>query len=408
MKKFYSLFLALMFYVPINSQNCIVICNGDFDTQYVTTGVALITSLNCWGTEATDNTFEIWGTGFQGVPSYNGIQFMELNATQGATIYQDFVAAGGTPLAIAFAHRGRAGMDSMQVSIGPVGGPYTSLGKWGDGTAAWGYYTTNYTTTNSGTHRLRFTPVYWSGGNIAIGNFLDAVSVKGSFPLNIASNSPSVCSGGALTLTATGAVNYTWTGGPFTATCVVNPQSTSVYTVLGIDSNSCTGSQTVQVTVFPAPFITAMSNRAQICRNDQPAIMTASGAVSYTWTGGIVSPTIASGAKTATFTVTGTDANGCIGTAKAYVEVNACTGLEENNTADQLIVYPNPAKDIVKVVSPVVIHLVLLNTLGQTIKEVHLVADHAASIDFSGYPPGVYFLTGADGTTRISKKIVVQ
>jgi len=165
----------------INAQrkNCRLICNGNADDVALTTSATLVTTANfpCWQTTATDGKMEVWANGYGGVPSYSGIQFMELNATQAATMYQNFSATGGSMLTISFAHRGRAGMDSMLVSVGPVGGPYTPLITVGDGNTAWGAYTVNYIVPSSGTYSVRFTPVYWTGGNVAIGNFLDAVSV---------------------------------------------------------------------------------------------------------------------------------------------------------------------------------------------------------------------------------------
>lgn len=161
---------------------CTYICNGDADDVFFTTSATLVSNpaFPCWKTTATDGKMEVWGNGYGGVPSYSGIQFIELNATQAATMYQDFNASAGTLMSISFAHRGRLGMDSMMVSMGPVGGPYVPLIKVGDGTTAWGYYTCTYVIPATGNYSVRFTPTYWSGGNVAIGNFLDAVQVCGT------------------------------------------------------------------------------------------------------------------------------------------------------------------------------------------------------------------------------------
>jgi hypothetical protein len=180
MKKLYFLLLAFSIN-QFSAQNCTYVCNGDFDTPYVTSTSGLTVSVNCWSTTATDGLMEVWGTGYNGVPSYNGIQHIELNATQAGTMYQDFnVSTAGVILSVKFAHRARgsAGQtDTMKVEIGPVGGPYTSLGKFGDGISSWSYYSVFYTTGAAGNYRVRFIPTYWGFGNPGIGNFLDAVSV---------------------------------------------------------------------------------------------------------------------------------------------------------------------------------------------------------------------------------------
>lgn len=182
MKKLYTLlFLSAISLNQSFSQNCNFICNGSFDNPYMVSTAGLTVSLNCWNTTATDGLMEVWGNGYNGVNSYSGIQFVELNATQAATLYQDFfVTNPGTNLNISFAHRARTNpglTDTVQVSIGPVGGPYTILGNYGDGPSAWGYYSVNYITPAPGNYRIRFTPTYYSYGNPGIGNFLDAVSV---------------------------------------------------------------------------------------------------------------------------------------------------------------------------------------------------------------------------------------
>ncbi|MES2681755.1 MAG: hypothetical protein V4635_17805, partial [Bacteroidota bacterium] len=193
------------------SQNCNLICNGNFDSTAIATSVSLVNFVPCWNTTASDGMFEVWGTGFNGVPSYNGIQHIELNANVQSTLYQDFSVSSGIILNIGFAHRGRAGVDTMEVSIGPIGGPYTSLGRWGDGNTAWGYYTTTHIPSTTGPYRIQFKSVYSSGGNIAIGNFLDAVSVKAVTTFTMANNT--ICSGATLSLTANGtSPTYSWTG----------------------------------------------------------------------------------------------------------------------------------------------------------------------------------------------------
>lgn len=192
MKKLYiSLIVFAVSSTQLLSQNCNLICNGDFETPPIgVTTVGLYTSLSCWNTTSSDGKMELWSNGFNGVISYSNNQHVELNATQAATMYQDFfVATPGINLTIRFAHRARTnpGMtDTMRVSIGPVGGPYVILGNYGDGPAAWGYYSANYIVSSNGNYRILFTPTYYSFGNPGVGNFLDAVSVCLEQPAGIA------------------------------------------------------------------------------------------------------------------------------------------------------------------------------------------------------------------------------
>lgn len=169
------------------SSGCEYICNEGFDSLYLTPTVVLVNSsaLPCWKTTASDGKMEIWANGNSGVASYSGIQFLEINATMAAAVYQDIVVAPGTLLSIGFAHRGRGGVDTISVQVGPVGGPYTVLGYYGDSDVAWGYYTVNYVVPGPGTnYSVRFNAEYWGFGNVGVGNFLDAVSICNATSIN--------------------------------------------------------------------------------------------------------------------------------------------------------------------------------------------------------------------------------
>jgi|GEM_PF-4578483 len=179
-KAFIGLILFIGSWLPANSQNCNYFCNADFDSVIYGGTNSLITTalLPCWQTTAPDGIMEIWTSGFNGFTSYSGAQHMEMNANFPATLFQDITVIPGTTLSISFAHRGRGGIDSIRVSAGPVGGPYTTLGDIGDDDSAWGFHTLNYVVPNSGTsYSIRFTTLYWAFGDQGVGNMLDAVSI---------------------------------------------------------------------------------------------------------------------------------------------------------------------------------------------------------------------------------------
>lgn len=194
MKKTIHLLLAGLF-LPLCSfgntsmneegEGCGILCNPDFENTTPAISTASIidqSQVNCWQTTASDGKIEVWGTGNpHGYAPYSGSQFIELNATQAATVYQDFTVTGGSSLVVSFAHRGRWGIDQMEVEIGPVGGPYTSLGVFSDDETSWKYYSANYVVPSGvGTNfTLRFKSIAWHGGPQfhEMGNLLDAVSL---------------------------------------------------------------------------------------------------------------------------------------------------------------------------------------------------------------------------------------
>ncbi|MGL2965582.1 choice-of-anchor J domain-containing protein [Flavobacterium sp. XGLA_31] len=158
-------------------------CNSDFETPAATgTTPNLVseTAVPCWDTTSSDGIIELWPTGFEGVTPYSGNNLVELNANTPGTLFQDFTVVPGTTISVSFAHRGRQGVDVVGVEVGPVGGPYVSLGNFSDGNTAWALHTVNYTIpTGAGSnYSLRFVSVSSAGGSPSIGNLLDSISIS--------------------------------------------------------------------------------------------------------------------------------------------------------------------------------------------------------------------------------------
>ncbi|MES2763395.1 MAG: T9SS type A sorting domain-containing protein [Bacteroidota bacterium] len=120
----------------------------------------------------------------------------------------------------------------------------------------------------------------------------------------ISVNSGTICSGQNFTITPSGAVNYNYSGG----SAFVSPIANSTYTVTGSSAEGCPATNTVvaSVTVLTSPTVSV--NSGSICVG-QSFTLNPSGSASYTYSGGssVVSPT-----STTTYSVTGTDPNGCL------------------------------------------------------------------------------------------------
>lgn len=288
---------------------CNLLCNTDFDNTQITISVGIVDAslVPCWGTTASDNKIEVWASGFNGVPSYSGNQFIELNAFMVSTLYQNFVTTPGTGITASFAHRGRAGTDVMSVEIGPVGGPYTLLGTYSDGNTAWGYYTVSYTVPMGlgNNYTLRFNSVSAAGGNPAIGNFLDAISVSlpSSSTLSF-SSTPVSCPGysdGSAQVSVTGGASpfsYSWTPAGGTS---ANPTllGAGTYSVFITESNGCFKTGTVTVGTAPSLILTVSAQSVSCAgATDGSAQVSVTGGAapySYMWLPGALStPTITS------------------------------------------------------------------------------------------------------------------
>jgi len=153
-----------------------------------------------------------------------------------------------------------------------------------------------------------------------------------TIPANATTSTPQVCLGQTILFEAspqgTG-YSYSWSGpNSFSSNTATNqrPNATSnmsgTYTVTVTNSNGCTGSASIQITVSPDLTITAQADPATICIGGQ-STLTASGANTYTWshTLGTGQSVTASPNSTTTYTVTGTDASGCTGSTNVTVTV---------------------------------------------------------------------------------------
>ena len=267
--------LCMVLNLSLIKAQCNLLCNDDFENNQVAapgTCVFVNASLiSCWSTTAADNLIEVWRSGFLGVPSYSGNQFIELNANLVSTIYQDFTAAPGTSLSISFAHRGRSGVDVMNIGIGPVGGPYTILGSYSDGQSAWGYYTVNYIVPGGqgNNFSLRFNSVSATGGNPGIGNFLDAISVNLPIP-SVTVNNSTICSGQSTSLTAVPSPiggTYAWNTTETTQSITVSPISTTNYSVIYTLNGCPSNSVSIPVTVVVSNAVSAPSSTPLLCIN---------------------------------------------------------------------------------------------------------------------------------------------
>jgi uncharacterized repeat protein (TIGR01451 family) len=138
-----------------------------------------------------------------------------------------------------------------------------------------------------------------------------------------------ICQGGTGSLASTvsgGTPGYVYSWSPATglsSPTVPNPLAfptvTTTYTLTVYDANGCSTTATATVNVNPAPIVTV--NSPTICAGTA-AVLTASGATTYSWsTGATSNPYTVIPSSTTSYTVTG-NSGGCTGTAVATVTVN--------------------------------------------------------------------------------------
>ena len=313
------------------------------------------------------NTY-VWATGGANVSTNNPYTTAALNST---TIY----TVSGTDA------NNCTGSTTVTVNVTSAPATYGDTSVIACGSYTWARTGVNYTASAEPTYTI-------SGGNANGGDSIITLHLTiNPNPTITVDGNTTITSGEYTTLTASGATDYVWTQGvstvSTTATYVASPATNTTYNVTGTDANGCEGSTTVTVivsspaTVYDTTVVTACNSYEwngntydatgfyqyaegnnvhvlDLTINPNPTInidgntsiyigqtttLTASGAVTYTWaTGGAdVSTdnpyTTSALNSTTTYTVTGTDANTCVGTAQITVTVSQAAATNGDTTA---------------------------------------------------------------------------
>lgn len=146
--------------------------------------------------------------------------------------------------------------------------------------------------------------------------------VINALPTILINGNSTLCSGSNLTLTATGAVTYTWSTSSNSSSVTVSPVSATIYTVTGTAANGCENTAAKSITVNALPSV-SINGPAVLCAGSS-IDLTGSGATSYTWsTSANTNSITVSPVSSTIYSVTGADVNGCKNTATRSITVNA-------------------------------------------------------------------------------------
>jgi hypothetical protein len=213
---------------------------------------------------------------------------------------------------------------------------------FGNSTTLNGSGASTYSWTGGVNNNVAFTPTattaYTVVGANSCGTGTAIVSVTVNPLPNVAAIAvnPSICVGGTTALQGSGAQSYLWTGG-VSNNVAFSPTASATYFVIGTDVNTCQNSASASITVNTLPTVSANASSTLVCLGNTLSLSGA-GATTYTWSGGVNNAIAFSPTVTNSYSVTGTDNNGCKNNAVVTISVATVPLISANSSSPAICV----------------------------------------------------------------------
>lgn len=224
-------------------------------------------------------------------------------------------------------------------------------------------------------------------------NCMDTASVfimVNDLPNVLASASDTIiCAGETVTLTGSGASNYSWNNGIMNGESFV-PSISDSYQITGTDDNNCSDTTSIFVEVHTI-------DTTVVLQSDTLMVVATEGTFQWLDCNNDYAPI--SGSNTNTFVPSSTGnyaveimQNGCVDTSRCYV-FNG-TGIFPNTTTPSFYLYPNPVKDQVNIILDEKDDnkkVQILNALGKVMVKTEITRKQH-QVNLMNLEPGIYYL----------------
>lgn len=271
----------------------------------------------------------------------------------------------------------------------------------------WSFYSIGLPTTLSNNNNVKL-GFHWYNNDPTGGSPSVAIDEIRLSELTINSNSNVDClsanSTASINNVAIGNTSYTWVATPASTTLTpITGTSISMqfpgmgtYTINAYGSElpngvaTSTAESIVTVSFVTTPMVSAVSTDSILCTGNS-AVLTASGATTYTWnTNANTSSISISPSTNTTYTVTG-ESGFCISSFTIMQVVDPCTSLFETAKLEPSTIFPNPFSNELNFVSNGKMEICVRNIVGDIVKR--SIFHHKGSIDTSEFPNGIYYVS---------------
>jgi hypothetical protein len=259
------------------------------------------------------------------------------------------------------------------------------------------------------------------------------VEVTGG-PLNVnpVATPSSICKGDSTRLHASagggneGFYTYVWSSNPpgFTSTesePVVHPVTYTSYSVTVTDQFNDTTGMT-SVSIYPEPLIVLGPPDTTVCIYDTVKLNAGNPGSTYLWSNGSVEREISFGTTgigydLQTYSVIVINEHGCksVSSINVIFSTDVCVGINDIFPAGHIRIYPNPARDFVRVDLDGISGNTrgsLITPLGKVLREFSISdrsgAKSSVNVDISGLPAGLYLVRFDNSSFTHIQKLVIE
>lgn len=258
-----------------------------------------------------------------------------------------------------------------------------------------------------------------SQGNNQTSQSLSIIAIPS---LTIHASPDTVCWNQSSTISAGGAVNYSWAPYTFlsssnTSITVTTPSTSLIYTLTANNGLGCTNTNTVPISFAFPPSVSIVATNNSVCIGTT-ATLSAYGATYFFWSGSsfagvVVNQSLIAGGGT--YTVVGSNGDGCKAEAtfSIYVyDVPCPNSIYELNSNDDFIhIYPNPSKGtcFISAENRNITRINVVDVFGRIVHFEDKIppVNEPIEVGFSNFPNGIYFvkINLDDGSSRALRAI---
>jgi PKD repeat protein len=261
---------------------------------------------------------------------------------------------------------------------------------------------------NPGTFNVQLTSTNNLGSNTQI--LSSYINVIPKPILSISANNQTICDGDSIKLTGTGGLNYIWYDDRQNIigsgeTIWVYPRQNTTFSLTGENAAGCKNIQTISVSVNGIP------QKPIISLNGIALQVTPVNGITYQWysTNGLIAGATGSSYlpnSNGTYFVIAKNANNCTVKSDPYNYVITSTGTEITGNNNALILFPNPAKDKLRLKIRGAGEVTLSTLLGARIIKASF--NNEILLDVSSFNRGTYVAEISTGSFIFRKLVLIQ